>query len=441
MTPDEVLARLVAADKIKIKDPKHRLLDKWHLRWCNGGINVNAERGREASCANRSAYEQINISDSSLLQTAMEILFRSCGVYASYPDNDEGVSCGMLGRLFFRIGNAPAARAVWEQAPDCNVLDRGGHPVNGCIDAILGPSGAILTEPSGQEYQTSDAGVDWSFGGVNYMEAYASEPQELLKLASDACSKDNDYGACQFLEGKGANINLDSVAAYNSRRIQQNGNAEAAADRVAQINAEEHQERVNALVSALSSLPGANDPNAIVDTANQEASQMVAVGAANDAARAQAGVQQVQANAQQTVQQAAQQTTNQPTSTSSGSGPVAPVLPANCIAVSESSREEAAFGDWIFTNNCGVGVNIVVTGPPDPQVTGNQYDIYQNSWLAPGQSLRGTQANEPYKYFACPSPWSAFDGATSAGNIVNPRYETTKTVCLQVDASGNIIAH
>jgi hypothetical protein len=430
MTPNEVLARLTTADKIKIKDPEHRLLDKWHLKWCNGGINVNAEMGRELSCALRSNFAQINTSDSSVLETSMEILFRSCGVYSSYPDNDEGVSCGMLGRLFFRIGNVPAAQAVWEHAPGCNVLDRGGHPVNGCIDAILGQSG--------QEGQTSDAGVDWSSGGVNYMDAYASEPQELLKLASDACSKDKDYGACQYLQSKGANIELDSVAAYNNQRIQQNGNAEAAADQVAQMNAEEHQERVNAVIGALSSLPAANDPNAIVNTANQEATQMIAGGAANDAARRQTTTQQQpQTSAQQTAnstvtpQQGAQKIIS--TSSSNGSaGSSQPQIPQflfaapvnNCVSytVNPASAVNAQFA----TNTCSSEITFV-WAIPNP---GQQWLANQQLSLEPGQ--QATIPNQPVKVYVCPYPYAV--ARTPFAYPYNiPMYNDTQFVCWETN--------
>lgn len=287
VTPDEVLAGLNNANAIEIDLPNdYSLMRKsqnmddlnWHIDWCNGDDEPGAEGGKEGACIDR-LYDDEHISDASILQYDMEILFRSCGVYAlSQTDSDEGISCGYLGRLFFQIGNASAARAVWEHAPGCHVQDTGGHPVNGCIDAILGLS---------SEDGTSDNHQDWT-DNINYMGAYASDPQELHKLASDACAIEHDFNACKFVKSQGANINLNSVAGYNQQRIRRNESAEDAAARAAQIDREEHREQVNAVIGALSNLPGANDPNAIVDTANQEAAQMIAVGAANDAARAQA---------------------------------------------------------------------------------------------------------------------------------------------------------
>lgn len=297
------------------------------------------------------------------------------------------------------------------------------------------------------------------------IETLENEKQNAEQLAQQDANYSNcssgGYGTVAAIGAAGCRTADEVAEAKAKQEVNQDAN-KISDDRakIASLQGQQVQEaphRDASFAGALNQVAKQNGQTNIQDAANQQAANIIAVGAANDAARAQAVAQGAQRVAQEgangavpaqqatqqihrRTQQAASSATAAPQAQAAAQATVAPTLPANCIAVSKSERNEANFGSWVFTNDCGMGVNIVLTGPPDPHVTGNSKEAYQNSWLAPGQSFQWLQTNEPYKYFACPSPWSPFDSATSSGNIVNPRYESAKTVCLQIDASGDIVS-
>ena len=114
---------------------------------------------------------------------------------------------------------------------------------------------------------------------------------------------------------------------------------------------------------------GGYDPNAIVNTANQQASQMVAIGVANDAVRQQAAQartaapQAAEQQAQQVLQrQQSLQASNTVSATSPGSGittggAYAASLDTSCVRFFYNSNN---FGWLSFTNNCGQKISLVI---------------------------------------------------------------------------------
>lgn len=129
-------------------------------------------------------------------------------------------------------------------------------------------------------------------------------PEEERLVDSKLCDAADEAG-CRSLAALGDQVNMEAV---DERQANLNANSasQAEADQAADAQAQaQHDARVNTVIGALSSLPGASNPNGIVDTANHESSQIIAVGAANDAARRQAAAQQhSQANAPQVTQEA-----------------------------------------------------------------------------------------------------------------------------------------
>lgn len=128
-------------------------------------------------------------------------------------------------------------------------------------------------------------------------------------------------------------------------------------------------------------------------------------------------------------------TTNQAPSSSATAIANAPALVHGCVALDRyhSAQSGITLGQWRLTNNCGMGITISVL--PDPGQTVVESTAMN---LAPGQVfIAPSYRIESIKYFACPSPWAPFDSTSSPGHVIAPRYETTKIVCLIVDASGD----
>jgi len=121
---------------------------------------------------------------------------------------------------------------------------------------------------------------------------------------------------------------MSAVSAAEDERRE--ARLDAAAERNVEIHREEAESdsRTNAILGALQSMPGANDPNAVLDAGNRQAAAMRSIGDANAAQQRAAVVQpqpqqstaatEVQQVAQQqTSPQSAYQTTMQATATTS----------------------------------------------------------------------------------------------------------------------------
>jgi hypothetical protein len=115
-------------------------------------------------------------------------------------------------------------------------------------------------------------------------------------------------------------------------------------------------------------MPGASDPNAILNVANQQGAQMVAIGAANDAAR----LRQQQAAAtkatdfnQRFFGQPAQPVTSATGSATAFGNPGASASSAtsnSCPSVASTQQppahKDAGWGPWAFLANTGVAVSV-----------------------------------------------------------------------------------
>lgn len=183
---------------------------------------------------------------------AVEALLRGCGQYAADESTARGGrTCASLGGLLYALGNTVAAAAVWERATGCFSYDK-ESPVNRCMD--------------------------WA---LSYRSVYASDPQRLVHMARKTCDTIHDRDACQFLSAQGAAVDMAAVAQAESDRHEATVEyrAQRAAD-LAQSQADSAAHR-DAILGALQSMPGANDPNAIVNAGNQQAAAIRALADAN----------------------------------------------------------------------------------------------------------------------------------------------------------------
>src|SRR5204862_1540055 len=90
------------------------------------------------------------------------------------------------------------------------------------------------------------------------------------------------------LRYQGESVDMAAVAQAENERheaIQENRESNAAAVQQARADA---QARRNALFSALRSMPGGSDPNAVLNAGNQQAAAMRSIGDANAARQRQA---------------------------------------------------------------------------------------------------------------------------------------------------------
>jgi hypothetical protein len=366
MSAEQVLFTLHNARDIQVNAqgvPGHGDRSSWVDKYaaaCNGGDVDTMNVARERACRQYLAPNFQN--DPRVLAFDMESLFRGCGIWAPSGQSDESVdgsTCGLLGRVFFEIGNAAAAKAVWEQAPGCMAFVGPGTVGNGCIRFILQRN---LSRPDTLQLQFHDDPTG----------AYTDDPPRLLKIARQACGTQwdqpgvgswmmvPDRAACEFVQRNGGAVNMVAVdeGEANVRQMQKD---QAAQDR--EFRAEQSQQtdaRLNAVVGALQSAPGGNDPNAIVNAGNQQAAAMRAIGDAA-AARQQQMRQPVQPTAFQpsatpsrTLPSIPAGPSPNPTSSGGESGSAAVTyftpLPSTCV---RQYYDPAAYNWLTFENNCG----------------------------------------------------------------------------------------
>lgn len=285
MSPEQSLALLQGAGNIQVKAPKGKELGGMTsdvIEACNGKRTKNFNsHALEDVCA-RAGF--IGSSDPEIILFKMEALFRGCGVYAGSNDQSSGgVSCGRLGGMFFAIGNITTAKAIWE-APGCYTTDRTESSMNGCLQYVLGGGKENII------FKRSLVGFPLHQSPT---EAYASDPERLLQMARQSCKTAHDPASCEFLNSKGEAVDMTAVAnAANERHEALQEVRERNDANLARSQAESEARR-NAMLGALSTMPGGSDPNAIVSAGNQQAAAIRAVGDANTARQQAAAQQQI----------------------------------------------------------------------------------------------------------------------------------------------------
>jgi uncharacterized protein len=252
-----------------------RRAGEW-FKGCNGTRSsddtVQADQGENACFQVFTNFGRAALGDPSNLaniQYIMTALVRGCGLYAPSSDKAyEGRTCGLLGAVLYGIGNAAAAKAVWELAPGCYSQDeRAGTPMNGCVRAMTGRDANLLSDLSLKPYQ-------------DLIGVFKFQPRRLARLMWRSCSSIHDRESCEFLSSNGATVDMAAVAAVENERhegIQEFRERNAAElDRARAAS----EQRRNAVLGALQAM-GGSDPNAILNAANRQTAAIRAIGDAN----------------------------------------------------------------------------------------------------------------------------------------------------------------
>jgi hypothetical protein len=429
MPPEQVLALLQNAEATKVDDPSY--FDKVTLKACNGKKPGWFNSTYEQSCLTVATVVALKVvlNSSSTVLPAMQALIRGCGLYAansetSIGDERSGATCGMLGTLLFALGNAPAAKVVWEQAPGCHSHDMNGHPTDGCIREIVGIS--EWTSP-------------WAYGGTattQRLHTYDSDFSRLLQMARSSCTSTHDPYACRFISSHGEDVDLAAVQQEQAARSQAIERTQAQDHEEREEKARESDARFNAVMGALQSMPGANDPNAVLNAGNQQAAAIRAIGNANAARQQSSYIPQPQtAIAPQTAMtnsssgtgaQSAQEQSgsgsgvsetsgaSEGTGSSSGNGAVyANPLPSSCV----STFWDPKYYNWLsFQNNCGQAIYlsyIFNSGQYGFSAMNLAVGASGNS----GQSQDEVKAQGGYKLAVCPAGFAPVDPST--GNALS----------------------
>lgn len=364
--------------------------------------------------------------------------------------------------LFLAIGNTAAARSVWDDAPGCYSHDDTGYLVNGCVKFILYQymesnnmyrwaqnNGISLNLLISNELAPST--VVRSIGTiVDGLDAYQNEQQKLILMVSKACDTAHDYVSCAYLKSRGESIDMNAVAKRENQRAKDASQQEAKTDADYAQQRADSDAHFNSVMGALQSMPGGNNPNAVLDAGNRQAAQMRSIGDSNtgtqqqaqqQAAQAQQQATQARVAAQQQAQLAAQQaqtgygaaTTNTYTAanTSASAPEVCPNMQpypdfgshcnpvqseASCVKVVTSSwHPPTATGDGslavTFENICGNTVRITVWGPAGGSNAGETLNV--------GSGQQYTFANDRQQY-----SYQVDDGIDCPGNNLRPSCRT-----------------
>ena len=230
-------------------------------------------RGRAGDCARvggRDAYQFVHEDDNGLFvgtdpSAGFKALMLGCA-YDAQPDHGASYNCEGLARHLYRIGNIDGAKAIIQHAPGCHSFTDAGDPQDRCFDHFL---------------------VYWSILGAKGL----LTADETMALARSALSyARSDFTAAQYISSHGGTANVAAAqqanqeARANAREVVQQQNA--ANDRLEAAR----DARRDALLGSLREMPGASDPNAIVNAGNRQAAAIRAIGDAN-AARQQQNTQ------------------------------------------------------------------------------------------------------------------------------------------------------
>lgn len=334
----------------------------------------------------------LQVMPNAQLLTAITALVRGCALYATSPDTTlGGQTCTLLGRIFFIMGNKDAAIAVWESAPGCYAYWKGTQR------------------------------------DVCFHQAYSrlgpSYKPVLMRMAERSCNTLHWRETCEYLSEQGEKADMNAVVqADNERREARDDWEEEVHENVAKQEAE--ASRPSTLQTVLQAMPGATDPNAVLNAGNQQAAAIGAIGSANSA-RQQAQARQA-AVAQRSVQTNTSYVPQQPlpaaSSVSTGSRDSGPqqqstlaahyvsALPSSCIG----QFWDPNYYNWLsFQNNCGQAIHL-------SWIAASQSDTFGMSAadLAPGATSNSgwnqaeVQRKAGFLFFVCPSSYVPVDVTT-----------------------------
>ncbi|MGN6312613.1 MAG: hypothetical protein ACTHMO_02510 [Rhodanobacteraceae bacterium] len=260
-------------------------------------------------------------------------------------ESEFGNYCAVLGDLYRQRGDVRRALAIFQRAPNCHAS--GFEPAypnlydTACTlaaDQILEANATNVIKLCTQTSQNCS------------VEDVERAKQNGLKVEADfhqLCTRPFSGGAPPICdthlnkqEQEAAERYWQKASELAHERAEQEYEQRMATERA-------HDANVNALVSAVRSLPSGDDPNAIIDTANQQAANMIALGAANDAARARmaAGAAQMSSRLASSSPTARGSTPEPAANTGAASGSAQPASATNQPTPSGATASQADGSD------------------------------------------------------------------------------------------------
>lgn len=302
-------------------------------------------RGRAGDCAivgGRDAYQLVHQDDNGLFvgtdpSAGFKALMLGCA-YDAQPDHGLSQNCARLALLLYKIGNIDGARAIIQHAPGCHSFTVAGDPQDRCFDFFLVYSSSL---------------------GVKGL----LTADETMALARSALSyARSDFTAAQYISSHGGTANVAAAqqanqeSRANSREVVQQQNE--ANDRVEAAR----DARRDAVLGALREMPGASDPNAILNAGAQQAAAMRAIGDAHAERQATVTQQRVAAQAiappptyvsnKLSTPANSESPARPPTANPSGSAAVLYLTPLATSCVRQ--YWDPQFYNWLsFENDCG----------------------------------------------------------------------------------------
>ncbi|MDE3170456.1 MAG: sel1 repeat family protein [Acidobacteriota bacterium] len=411
-------------------------------------------------------YDSMDFTASQAHYQVYQALFRACALANSQGSANQTEECSSLAQAIgYPTENFAGALAVADNSPSCvSGAPKGGIDwcVNSAFFSVSGAYNGYFSQPAriqkvGEDLcQRTTRGcadlASWKLiaaqqqqGAQNQAQADASEQanngtpdrqavqdkidslnSEIQRLESDANDADHNadnlaansncvggFGPYAAIARQGCeNINSIGVAKFRSEAAKDRNQADDDRSEIARLQGEEVQEaphRDASFGGALAQQMQQNPQPSIVDTANQQAANMVALGAANDAARAQAAQQrateqreeeareqaqqqaaaaraQAAAQAAQQAQQQAAASSNSSSAGNSNSTGAVTCLNESGFVTATSKLNSDGFAVGFLTNNSNLPLYVTFTfargGQPAKDETGSVT-------LKPGQTYGG----------------------------------------------------
>ena len=356
-------------------------------------------------------------TDLGVTSHAAELAYlRACAFFSHYGAD---TNCADLGEFYMNRGDFANAIGVLSFAPNCNQPEPMVSYREACMD-------------------------------LGYKLSVKLADKHLQKSFSVAqCYRFSNPYACERVNREfGGSVDLAAARKqYEATQEKDDRDRDAAfaADEEDRIERQQAKsDKRDAVISALQSMPGASDPNAILNAATQQGAQMVAIGAANDAARREAAQARLESQQNSSrpapasssssgvwngLQNSQTATTN---SAASASGNASSSNGFGATRNSASSATTAAnytaplsascireFWDpndynWLsFQNTCSQPIRVdFIAANPDDTFGMSAKDLAPGQADSTGWSQTDVSRKRGFVLFVCPAGYLAVDSAT-----------------------------
>lgn len=492
LTPDDVKSLLAAAQTWQVDKPDKnatRGLNKWDakefkqsLKACNSGATPNpCEEVAAKLRTPDSGYDSFDFTAEQTHYQVYQALFRACALENAQKIADDNTCSAVAQAIGTPTENIAAALAAIDDSPSCELAAKkwwpdvcvssaffsvpGGYrnyydlPVKiqkvgddvcrrtgrGCGSLTAWKSmraaptqvASATTQddsaPASDAQQIQDK-IDSLNSEIQQLEGEKQNDEQSAEQAADYSNCASvGYGTFAAIGAAGCRT-ADEIAEAKAREAVNQDSNKIDDDRaeIARLQGEEVQERPHhdaSFAGALNQVSQENGQTSIQDTANQQAANMIAVGAANDAARAQAAAAQraAQMQAQQQQQalaaqaqaesaQASAQQSEQLASASSQSSAASATSGQGCgNFTSFVTVAQIASGTRNYGGNSVLTGTLQVTVPAGDHVAGGQLGLYSQSQDASAynSALQAAQRGD----------FEAGSGYSDFGNFVGDRLD------------------